>query len=301
MSETKAMKYKRSMFGVQHDSKKSTAPIYGFGSADRTQLQKVFLTPEHSKSDYGKNSPGPIYDVKSSVGQQTSSKNTSAPLFSFGTADRFSRKAKMGQGAQPGPGAYRVPSSLGTQHDSSKNSAPDFGFGSSTRVHQEKVYLSEEQAKVNYGHGSPGPSAYKSLSSVGKQASSKNESMPSWAFSSEERFKYDYVERASKIPGAGQYNSTSSVGQQPNSKKKTLPKFSFGTCTRNRRHKVYISPEHEKQHFGECSPGPASIGPMTALGRQQNSTMSNASVWTFGSAKRFVYNESRTPGPGTYD
>jgi len=79
------------MFGQQHDSKKTTAPIFGFGSADRVQLQKVFLTPEHSKSDYGKNSPGPIYDLKSSVGKQASSKNNTAPLFSFGTADRFAK------------------------------------------------------------------------------------------------------------------------------------------------------------------------------------------------------------------
>lgn len=289
------------MFGQQHDSKKSTAPIYGFGSADRANLAKVFLTPEHSKSDYGKNSPGPIYELKSSIGKQSSSKCGSSPLFSFGTADRFN-KPKTGPGqAVPGPGAYQCPSSLGTQADSTKGSAADHGFGSSTRHHQEKVFLSEESAKVNYGVGSPGPSAYNSRSSVGKQASSKNETSPTWAFSSEERFKYDYVERAAKIPGAGQYNSIGAVGVQSDSKKKSLPKYSFGTCTRNRRHKVYISPEHEKQHFGENSPGPASIGPQTSVGVQQSSKNLSASSWKFGSAKRFVYNDSRTPGPGTYD
>jgi len=289
------------MFGAQHDSKKSTAPIYGFGSADRQQLQKVFLTPEHSKSDYGKNSPGPIYDLKSSMGLQSSSKKTSMPLFSFGTADRFA-KPKTGPGQTvPGPGAYQAPSALGKQGDSSKFSAPDYGFGSSTRAHQEKVFLSQEQAKINFGIQSPGPSAYNSRSAVGTQPSSKNETAPAWAFSSEERFKYDYVERAAKIPGAGQYNSTSAVGQQADSKKKTLPNYSFGTCTRHRRHKLYISPEHEKQHFGEMSPGPAAIGPMTSIGRQQSSKMMTSSTWSFGSAKRFVYNDSRTPGPGTYD
>lgn len=291
----------RSMFGTQHDSKKSTAPIYGFGSADRQQLQKVFLTPEHAKSDYGKMSPGPIYDLKSAMGLQSSSKKVSAPLFSFGTSDRFA-KPKTGPGLSvPGPGAYQSPSSLGKQGDSSKNSAPDYGFGSSTRSHQEKVFLSEESAKINYGVMSPGPSAYQSKSSVGVQASSKNDTAPSWAFSSEERFKYDFVERAAKIPGAGQYGHTSAVGVQADSKKKTLPNYSFGTCTRARRHKLYVSPEHEKSNYGENSPGPASIGPMTSLGRQMSSKTPSSSTWSFGSAKRFVYNDSRTPGPGTYD
>lgn len=291
----------RSMFGQQHDSKKTTSPIFGFGSADRVQLQKVFLTPEHSKSDYGKNSPGPIYDLKSSVGKQASSKNYSASEFSFGTADRFA-KAKTGPGQSvPGPGAYQSPSSIAKQVPSAKTTAPDYGFGSSTRAHAEKVFLSEEQAKIQYGAGSPGPSVYQSKSSVGKQPSSKNESAPSWVFSSEERFKYDYVERAAKIPGAGQYGHTSAVGIQAQSAKKTLPKYSFGTSTRNRRHKVYISPDHEKQHFGEMSPGPASIGPTTSVGKQQSSKMPTAAVWGFGTAKRFVYNDSRNPGPGTYD
>ena len=52
------------MFGVQADSKKATAPIFGFGSADRSAMEKVFMTAEHAKSSYGKNSPGPVYELK---------------------------------------------------------------------------------------------------------------------------------------------------------------------------------------------------------------------------------------------
>jgi hypothetical protein len=43
--------------------------------------------------------------------------------------------------------------------DSSKTSAAQFGFGSSTRDHAQKVFLSAEQAKVNFGLNSPGPAA----------------------------------------------------------------------------------------------------------------------------------------------
>ena len=58
-------------------------------------MAKVFLTPEHAKSDYGKNGPGPIYDLKTSFGKQDSSKNPSGPLYSFGTADRFQKPSAV--------------------------------------------------------------------------------------------------------------------------------------------------------------------------------------------------------------
>jgi len=296
----------RSMIGVQHDSKKSTAPIYGFGSADRANMAKVFLTPEHAKSDYGKNGPGPIYDLKTSFGKQDSSKNPSGPLYSFGTADRF-QKPSAGLSKRstsvPGPGAYTSPSSIGRQTDSAKESAAQYGFGSSTRSNQEKVFLSAEQAKVNFGLNSPGPSAYQHKSSVGLQASSKNESAPIYGFGSEERFKYDFVERAAKVPGAGQYQHTSSVGTQADSNKTTMPIYGFGSSTRHNRDKVFVSPEHEKSQFGQGSPGPASIGPdsFVSMGAQTNSQKETGYKYSFGSATRFIYANNVNPGPGAYD
>lgn len=306
-SDTKFFKPSgRSMLGIQHDSKKATAPIYGFGSADRANLSKVFLTPEHAKSDYGKNGPGPIYELKSSFGKQDNSKNPSGPLYSFGTADRFQKpSASLSKRSTsvPGPGAYSSPSSLGRQGDSGKDSAPQFGFGSSTRHHQEKVFLSAEQAKVNFGLNSPGPSAYQTKSSVGVQASSKNETAPIYGFGSEERFRYDYVDRAAKIPGAGQYNNTSAVGVQADSNKKTAPIYGFGSSTRATRDKVYVSAEHEKSHYGDASPGPASIGPnsFVSMGPQTSSQKATGYKYSFGSATRFVYSNSNNPGPGAYD
>mmetsp|Transcript_13100 Transcript_13100/g.15822 ORF Transcript_13100/g.15822 Transcript_13100/m.15822 type:complete len:302 (-) Transcript_13100:366-1271(-) len=296
-------KPKRSMFGKQHDSRKETAPAFGFGSSDRNGATKVFVTAEHAKSSYGKESPGPVYELKSSLGKQESSKNESSPLFSFGTADRFAKPAGSvpTRYSVPGPGAYQATSSIGKQGDSTRQSAEAYGFGSSTRVHQQKVFLSPEHAKTNYGEASPGPSVYNAKSAVGKQPDSKKDTAPSWVFSSEERFKYDYVERAAKVPGAGQYNSIGAVGSQADSKKQSLPKYSFGSSQREQRSKVYISPDHEKSSYGHNSPGPASVGGKSALGKQCSSKNPTGSSWSFGSAKRFVYNESRTPGPGNYD
>lgn len=294
------------MIGVQYDSKKATAPIFGFGSSDRANLAKVFLSAEHAKSDYGKMGPGPIYDLKSSFGRQDSSKMNSGPLFSFGTADRFQKpsadRAKR-QTAVPGPGAYSAPSSIGRMVDSTHESAAQFGFGSSNRDHAAKVFLSAEQAKINFGLGSPGPSAYTARSGVGPQYSSRNETAPIYGFGSEERFRYDFVDRAKKLPGAGQYNTTSAVGVQTQSSKKTMPIFGFGSSTRGNRDKVYISAEHEKSSFGQGSPGPASLGPaaFVGLGKQVSSQKHSGAKYSFGTSERAALTTNTNPGPGAYD
>jgi hypothetical protein len=57
-----------------------------------------------------------VYELKSSVGKQMSSKNESPPAFSFGTSDRFEKlsAAKMREVA-PGPGQYKKPGCYGNQ------------------------------------------------------------------------------------------------------------------------------------------------------------------------------------------
>lgn len=46
------------------DSKKDTAPKYGFGTADRAQQAKVFQSKELAKTGFvDKNIPGPNYLV----------------------------------------------------------------------------------------------------------------------------------------------------------------------------------------------------------------------------------------------
>jgi len=64
---------------------------------------------------------------------------------------------------------------------------------------------------------------------------------------------------------------------------------------------VYISAEHEKCSHGMASPGPALVGGKSSVGKQQSSRNVSSSSWSFGSARRFVYSESKVPGPGTYD
>ena len=98
------------MFGEQHDSRKPSAPVFGFGSSDRKALERVFISTDHNKADFGKLGPGHIYDVTPGFGKQVSSKNVNPPAFSFGTASRFLRpsaeRAKRKQqplATQPSP------------------------------------------------------------------------------------------------------------------------------------------------------------------------------------------------------
>lgn len=311
----------RSMFGTQHISTRMSAPEYGFGQASRADLAKVFLTQEHEKTNHGTVSPGPVYAIKSSLGKQETSTRLSSPTWGFGTSERFRHAQAQTQmqvqtraasadtqkltnhKSVPGPGTYSRPSSFGKQQESTKFTATDTMFGSSTRDNSSRMFLSHEHAKVNYGKCSPGPLIYNMRSSVGNQVSSKKPNLPRWAFPVEERFKYDYVDRAAKVPGAGQYNQTRACGAQIVSTKMSLPSFGFGSATRRDRDKVYVSADHEKSRYGQQSPGPASVELNSFMGPQINSRKLSSSRWTFGSTKRFKANKgvAMAPGPGAYD
>ena len=59
----------RSMLGAQSIAHKTSAPMYGFGSGTRSQLEKIFVSQEHSALESGKESPGPaVYKHRAAVG-----------------------------------------------------------------------------------------------------------------------------------------------------------------------------------------------------------------------------------------
>ena len=96
--------------GPQPSSTKRSAPLPGFGSSNRDHAAKVFLTPEHQKANFGKQSPGPVmYTLTPGVGKQTLSVRREAPSYGFGTNDRwYTRKIAMRAANNPAPGAYNV-------------------------------------------------------------------------------------------------------------------------------------------------------------------------------------------------
>jgi hypothetical protein len=107
----------RSTFGTQSRGGWKSSPIYGFGSGTREGRDKVFISQEHAKLCVDKNaSPGPaVYKHRAAVGPQVDGAKASAPLWAFGTADRWLKPSKDGA---PGPGAYAPSLGLGKQVNS---------------------------------------------------------------------------------------------------------------------------------------------------------------------------------------
>ena len=284
--------------GPQADSRKSNAPAFGFGAADRNASAKVYVSKEHSKVDFGKLGPGAVYENKSSFGKQVDAKKRSPANVWFGSADRFLQpsagRAKRNPQV-PGPGTYPLPKAIGKQTQSKAVTEGSLGFGTSTRDHAEKVFIGKEQAKVFFGMESPGPAAYKVLSGVGKQCESRNQTEPGFTIPRGGRGKDVDMERARKLPGAGQYRVTDSVGAQPRSENRTMPKYGFGTSSRDGANKVFLGKEQAKVFLGMESPGPAAIGAEKLL-----STAPEAPKATFGTGVRGSYDVNANPGPGAY-
>jgi len=198
--------------GKQVNSNKTTLPIYGFGSSTRQHQEKVYLTKDHNKGLYGKESPGPSpYTLNPAVGNQVLSfgptgayrriRNGSQPTWVVGKDARF--KADRPSLA-PGPGAYALSPAVGNQVTSNKPSLPRFGFGTSNRDHAAKVYISPEHAKLSGGPGcAPGPGAYPVASMTGAQvASSTKVTGSAWGFGTAKRFNDAFKH---PVPGPGQY------------------------------------------------------------------------------------------------
>merc|ERR1712195_150389 len=97
-------------FGDQPSSHRTSAPAYSIGTApNHVSVPKEYISPEHEKTtNAGLHSPGPaVYDARSSLRDQVSSKKRTAACFSFGTSSRFKNSTGNG-GGSPGPGSYSV-------------------------------------------------------------------------------------------------------------------------------------------------------------------------------------------------
>ena len=314
----------RTMLGPQVNSRRTSAPNYGFGTCTRETQDKVFVSQEHAALAASSScSPGPVYDQRPAIGPQVNGAMTSAPRYGFGTSDRedaakvyisAEHEKFSGGGTAPGPGTYPVKSLTGVlSMDSAKTNLPRYGFGSSTRDHQAKVFVSAESSKTaDYGKASPGPylnpgvgtkvlSSGPSPYASGGSDRLRNASQPSWILGKAERFEKD---GSAWVPGPGAYAITPSVGAQVSSKKPSLPRFGFGTSNRDDAAKVYISAEHDALSGGRDAPGPGTYpirsltGKPIVAGKQVS-----GSSWGFGKSKRFVdefKHQLGNPGPGQY-
>ena len=309
----------RTMLGTQVNSRKASAPCYGFGSSTREDREKVFVSQEHAALAVGTRSPGPaVYMQTPSVGPQVNGALESAPVWAFGSDDRFGPPNRSTL-HNPAPGHYDMRNSVGPQVNGALHSAPLYGFGSSTRAHQQKRFVSEEQNKINdYGKNSPGPAGTKGelKPSIGGQVIScgpnpygtggmgsriRNGSQPSWSMAKAGRFSEG--ERAAWAPGPGAYAIKEAIGTQVSSKMPSLPRFGFGTSNREHAAKVFISHEHEKVTGNRDAPGPGQYAIASLTGKPVRAgTQKTGSAWGFGTSKRFSDGSRHggNPGPGQY-
>ncbi|KAJ8612433.1 hypothetical protein CTAYLR_006587 [Chrysophaeum taylorii] len=164
------------------------------------------------------------------VGTQVSSRNSTAPRATFARANRISRDRRT-----PGPGDYFSSSTarvvdtpsysfsggaderfVGTTHVSPGPSYYDVSpshrvaaplMGTSARFMTPNSFCRLHRAR-------PGPGAYRSVSSFGKQVASVNRTSISCAFGSDARYKV----ASTTSPGPGDYGARTYFGRQPHSR-----------------------------------------------------------------------------------
>ena len=93
----------------QAKSSRVSSAAFGFGTTTREQLQRLYISPGHLKIRLGTVSPGPVYDLHSSLGRQVLDSKTSYPAAKFRSEARFEEDRRENYARKtPGPGAYRV-------------------------------------------------------------------------------------------------------------------------------------------------------------------------------------------------
>jgi len=289
----RAAPMRKSMLGMQADSRLTSAPAYGFGTAERPGPASI--------DKAGAGSPGPVYYAKPTAGGIRS-----APSHSFGVSHRYSLASQKNLGSPtPGPDQYTLEGAFSTQHDSQRFDGQTWKFGSSTRADQTKVFVSAEHAKtVSEFVDSPGPCAYIHVGSFGDQCDSRKKTTAAFGLGTNERFFHGKKNGISKpgVPGPGAYVLGPSHGRQVSSIKQSYPINSFPKADRDKSAAAqYLGPKH-LQTWGRGSPGPAVYTLKDSVGTQISSAKPNAVHAGFGTADRFAYMNSvqQTPGPGSY-
>ena len=81
--------------------------------------RRLLTQSRHATAIPNQASPGPVYNLKSSVGTQLLSQCTTAPAFRFGEKS-LKLGDEVGRSVTPGPGQYQTISSIGKQPISQK-------------------------------------------------------------------------------------------------------------------------------------------------------------------------------------
>lgn len=201
-------------------------------------------------------------------------------------------------------------STFGDQRLGGHHSAPSYSLGASTREQAQKIFLTQKHMELAMaGKGSPGPAVYTLPPSVGgKQPDGRRKDPPSFSFGTAARFRTTASQKKSdghrgNNPAPGHYGAPpASVGPQVLGRFRTEPLMGFGTAERKHVKKVWISQEHQKVDMhGMGSPGPATYGLKSTMGKQDESSIPSPPTWVFSSAVRIKDAQGKnSPGPAAY-
>lgn len=208
--------------------------------------------------------PGPgVYEERSSLFEQTSSRKPTLPAVHFSRAERGSKRVFISNEHStvdplplekaPGPGEYKQQSSIFAQVDSRKDSMPNVVMAKSKRFEYQKERKVAPLVVPGPGAHTTGEGAFT------KQTVSYKKSNPQYGFGSCERKGRDkmYISQAlvkehfgKNSPGPVTGTRQDAVGKQVDSRKKTQGSCKFGSAPRF----TYFS-------FGRAEmPGPGQYG-----------------------------------------
>jgi len=187
------------------------APAYSMGTSERPVMNK------HSRYV-----PAPdAYNMKQSVGSQVESARYTSPRVGIGTEGRQQHTGKRNPVYTDA--LFPTVDSVAPQLLSSKRSYPTVKIGTDSRF------------RAGADDGPPGPGNYKSRSSVGKQVTSYQRSMPMRSFGVRHSTKANISggDISTVVsPGPAGYRLRDSLGRQISSKQRSSSYYSFGSASR---------------------------------------------------------------------
>jgi len=229
------------------------APAYSFGTMKRPAPNSKGI------------SPGPVYQLKASLGRNKDLTFKAMPAFGFGTSERPDPAGNSKLHRAPGPGEYALGTAVGPVKPPIYKAASSFGFGTASRLPGD----------------APVPKRL-DRSTIEKLNSTPGSALTADLFSQPAALVKDAELTAT--PGPGHYDGEAW-------KKKRVPAYSFGTSAQR------PSPTTRATRV----PGPGKYKPAQTTGQDTALTLRKGPAFGFGTAKLGGnLPASDVPGPGSY-
>lgn len=141
--------------GVQVNSLRSSNPRCSFSKGTRDQWGKVHISHEHDNLTSNRDSPGPVYDVKSTIGQSRAVKIATSTKRCFSGEDTQESSIDI-LGVIPDGQKWQYPGTKSVH------------FGSDSRDVIKNATILKHHPQAFMGTHSPGPAAYGLPDRIGK-------------------------------------------------------------------------------------------------------------------------------------